>query len=145
MADAVKLLVRDAEDVQVVSSLLQDALIASEDMTYDAMASEFIAVVNRFCWEQPASKNAEDGKPIFARAMAGLRIGSIETIHQRGMDARSGFYNLLAIEYEKPDQILRLVFSAGAEIKLKVRELRLVVADLSADYPTAARPVHDET
>lgn len=143
MTAAVKLLVRDKDDIEVVSALLQDALCAPEDMSYDKAAGEFLAVVNRFCWEQPATTDTQGERPVFARAMAGLRVGGVISVQQRGMEARSGFYNLLAIEYEKPDQRLRLIFSAGAEVQLQLSELRLVVADLSADYPTAVRPAHD--
>ncbi len=142
MADPVKLLVRNTDDIDVVSSLLQDALCTPSDMQHDVAVGEFLAVVNRFCWEQPSIQNPQDGKPVYARTMAGLRIADVLSVQQRGMEDRSGFYNLLAIEYEKPKQSLRLVFSAGAEIRLHVSDLRLVLADLSVDYPTPAQPHH---
>lgn len=143
MAEPVKLFVKTADDIEVVSSLLQDALCTPVDMMHDMAAGEFMAVVNRFCWEQPATKREADGKPIFARTMSGLRIGGVLSVHQKGMDDRSGFYNLLAIEYEKPHQRLKLIFSAGAEVRLILSDLRMVLADLSAEYPTPAQPHHE--
>lgn len=152
MADAMKLLVRDSDDIKVASSLLQDALCAPTDMVYDKAAGEFMAVVNRFCWEQPVLQEGQDaeegpegsdGRPVYARMMAGLRIGEVISVQQSRFDKRTEFYNLLAIEYEVSSSVLRLIFSANAEVKLQVSSLRMVLADLSPDYPTKARPNHD--
>lgn len=155
MADAMKLLVRDSDDIKVASSLLQDALCAPTDMVYDKAAGEFMAVVNRFCWEQPVLQEGQDaeegpegpegsdGHPVYARMMTGLRIGEVISVQQSRFDKRTEFYNLLAIEYEVSSSVLRLIFSANAEVKLQVSSLRMVLADLSPDYPTKARPNHD--
>ena len=48
-----KLRAVSAEDVEILSALLQDAIIPGEDMTHDRTGRRFVMVVNRFCWDQP--------------------------------------------------------------------------------------------
>ena len=144
-AKSVKLFVQDADDIKVVSSLLQDALLASADMRYDHMAGEFVAVVNRFCWEQTPRYEGPDKRPVFARTLAGLRIINVQDVKRRGLEKDAEFYNLLTIDYDEQDKQLHLVFSAQADIKIQVTQLQMVLADLSADYPTHAKPTHTDS
>ena len=51
-----KLRAHDAEDLAVVSSLLQDAIVPAKEMTFLAAERRFVMVANRFMWErQPDS------------------------------------------------------------------------------------------
>ena len=52
-----KLLALDEEDLIVVSSHLQDAVMRVGDMAYLPSQQRFAAIVNRFDWEQ-ANKGA---------------------------------------------------------------------------------------
>jgi hypothetical protein len=47
-----KLIALDEEDLAVVSSLLQDAVVRAADMTYLPQQKRFAAIVNRFDWER---------------------------------------------------------------------------------------------
>jgi len=49
-----KLIALDEEDLAVVSSLLQDAVVRVADMTYLPAHKRFAAIVNRFVWEKAA-------------------------------------------------------------------------------------------
>ncbi|MGB2464582.1 MAG: DUF2948 family protein, partial [Candidatus Puniceispirillaceae bacterium] len=42
---------RSKEDIQAMSALLQDALLASGDMQFIPAHKSFLLLVNRFCWE----------------------------------------------------------------------------------------------
>ena len=53
-AESLRLVANDEADLQVVSALLQDAIIAGADLHYDAQHECFMIVANRFCWERPA-------------------------------------------------------------------------------------------
>ena len=55
------LLSRDVNDLMVVSSMLQDAIVSAEDMAYLEKERAFVMVVNRFQWEQPARMGQEKG------------------------------------------------------------------------------------
>ena len=49
-----RLVAKDEADIEVMSTLLQDAIIAGADMHYDTQCACFMIVANRFCWERPA-------------------------------------------------------------------------------------------
>ena len=51
MAGTLQLRAEDEEDLAVISSCLQDALVPLSDMQYDRAARRFVLAVNRFRWE----------------------------------------------------------------------------------------------
>ena len=69
MADPLRLKVSSDEDLQVLSALLQDAIIPGEDMVYARADQRFILVANRFCGDQPTEDGlvGESGEPVFQR------------------------------------------------------------------------------
>ena len=59
-----KLRAHDAEDLAVVSALLQDAIVPAKEMTFLADERRFVMVANRFMWErQPDSPLAPPAAP----------------------------------------------------------------------------------
>ena len=60
----------DLEDLGVVSSMVQDALVPGRDMKYLAQEHSFMLALNRFQWE-----SAGDTPP-YSRSHAGLRTFS---------------------------------------------------------------------
>ena len=59
-AESLRLVAKDETDLEVVSALLQDAIIAGADMHYDEQHDCFMFVANRFCWERPALADVND-------------------------------------------------------------------------------------
>jgi hypothetical protein len=145
--DGLRLQVRDAEDLQILSSLLQDALIAAADMHYDEAGKAFFLVCNRFCWEKPPLAGLSDQPaPIYARAMCGVRVGAVTKVRRKGFAAdqkTAGFYNLLSISYENNAGKLDWVFSGVARVQMQIDRLEIVLADLGPDHPAFAKPGHD--
>ena len=95
---ALKLHAQSSDDIEMLSALLQDALIAGADMVFDKAENTFMLVANRYCWElQDAGQQM--------RCMCGVKFGTIGVVRTRGMTAdKTQFYNLLAIEYDKAPQ-----------------------------------------
>ncbi len=142
-----KLQVRDADDLQILSSLLQDALIAASDMHFDPASKEFFVICNRFCWEK-LPKEAASAQPAesWARALCGVRIGTVTQARTKGFASRqkaAGFYNLLSISYENSAGRLDWVFSGSARLQMQIDRLEIVLADLGPDHPAFAKPGHD--
>ncbi len=52
MPSPLKLRAQTEDDLALMSGLLQDALIPGTDMRYEAADRQFVAVLNRFCWER---------------------------------------------------------------------------------------------
>ena len=135
------------EDVEIMSALLQDGLVAASDLHYQRDAASFVMVINRFCWEQ------SDGTELQTqpnRCLCGLRIAHVKRVSQRGLSAGvNQFYNLLSITYEETTENekvmkrLTFTFSDGYGIRLTVDELALTVQDIAAPHPGLARPKHN--
>jgi hypothetical protein len=135
---ALKLHAQSSDDIEMLSALLQDALIAGADMVFDKAENTFMLVANRYCWElQDAGQQM--------RCMCGVKFGTIGAVRTRGMTAdKTQFYNLLAIEYDKAAQHIMLVFSGGVGIQLEVSSIMIIVSDLAEPHPSFARPDHSE-
>ena len=138
-----------AEDIEILSTLLQDGLVASSDLHYEKDEAWFVMVINRFCWEQ-----ANDGEPETQpnRCLCGLKVAHVKHVSQRGLSAAATqFYNLLSITYEETKEnekavnSLTFTFSDGYGIRLTLDELALIMQDIAAPHPGLARPQHNNS
>ena len=144
-----RLLAKDNADIEVVSALLQDAIIPGADMLYDHGTRCFIFIANRFCWERPplAGVTAEDGHPVHERSLCGVRIEGVHRVLQNGMPARRqmALLNLLAItsKTSEDDRVeINLTFSGAAALRLIVDDIDVIVQDVEASHPTMQQPQH---
>ena len=147
-----RLLARDGDDLAVMSTLLQDAIIPGADMDFDHQAQRFIIIANRFCWETPplADITSSDGKPVHERRLCVINIGNVLDIqHQNWPPLRQdALFNLLAmriIELDKgiiAGQMLQFDFSGGISLRAKVDNIDIVLADLDAGHLTSLHPTH---
>ena len=103
MADPLRLKVSSDEDLQVLSALLQDAIIPGEDMVYARADQRFILVANRFCWDQPTEDGlvSESGEPVFQRQLCGVQFLGVSRVQTSGLpaDRKAALLNLLAIGF----------------------------------------------
>ena len=136
------------EDVEILSALLQDGLVATSDLHYQKDEASFVMVINRFCWERPDDREAETQ---LNRCLCGLKVVHVKQVNQRGLSAgASQFYNLLSITYEETKENEKVVnrltftFSDGYGIRLTVNELAMIVQDIAAPHPGLARPQHSK-
>ena len=138
-AESLRLVAKDEADLEVVSSLLQDAIIAGADMHYDAQDNCFIIVANRFCWERPAlaDMNASSGGEVHERALCGVRINHVTAVQKRRWPAdwRDAFLNLLALKLVDVSQqdsgcMVEFSFSGGPSLRLITKQIDIVLGDL---------------
>ncbi|HTZ35687.1 MAG TPA: DUF2948 family protein [Stellaceae bacterium] len=138
-----KLRAEDPEDLAVISAVLQDALVAVADFTYDRAARRFTLVANRFRWE--AKPDGADGETGFERTLCALSFGEVEHVAYRGFRRRDDdrILSLLAIRLGEAGGIVHLDFSGGAGLRLKAGALRVHASDVGEPWPTAWRPDHE--
>ena len=163
-----KLRARDLEDMQVIASLLQDALVPVMDVTYLKRDKRFVLVANRFDWRQapedasgqaaaagaaavqaegaPPKEDArfEDAEapPPFARVNCGVCFDKVERVRFRNLrpDAKDEILNLLTVTAEP--KIITLLFSDDRAIRLDVGAIRCHFEDIGEPWPTRWRPEH---
>ncbi|MEQ8603516.1 MAG: DUF2948 family protein [Marivibrio sp.] len=139
-----KLVARDLEDLSVISSMVQDAIVPPVDMTYLPDEGTFALALNRFRWE-----TAGDGPP-YQRTHAGLRVGHVTAVRRKGVDPQGDkdrLLDLLAIAYAEADgdkpAAVHLQFADDRAIRLEVSELAVALADLGEPWPTQWKPGHE--
>jgi hypothetical protein len=138
--DRLKLRATDADDLAVISAVLQDAVIPADEMTYLPSEHRFVLVANRFRWED--SEGQQLPGRIYERVHAGLVIDAVRGVKTRGFDpaAKDRLLSLLAIE---PHQgTIDLVFSGGAAIRVEIDRILCHLEDVAEPYPTRLRPIH---
>jgi hypothetical protein len=94
----IKLRARDVDDMQVLSSCLQDALVSVGDIAYLKAEKRFVLVANRFMWENgpqdpPAPESPEDpadarfedqdAGPLYERSYCGLCFDRVKQVTWR--------------------------------------------------------------
>ena len=141
--DSLKLLALDAEDLAVVSAHLQDAVFKTDGLAFDARQHVFSVVVNRFVWENAASR----GKS-FERRRAVVAFKRVNAVRSIGIDRKdtSAVFSLLAINFtpkgEGPEGMLEVVLSGNASVALDVECVEVQLADTGGAWETSLKPRH---
>ncbi|MDD3029066.1 MAG: DUF2948 family protein [Alphaproteobacteria bacterium] len=132
-----KLRAKDAEDVQVVSAVLQDSIVPVCDIAYEKDAGTFMFVAQRF--RREASGSTE-------RICCALTITGVLAAHTNKIDLgdSEAMLDLLAIILE-PMDCLTFVFAGGAQIRLDLGSWDAVLEDFGQPWPALCHPCHDST
>ena len=140
--DQLKFVVLDEEDLEVVSTHLQDAVVQVADVIWRPQERRLVVGLNRFDWE-----GAQTGKPEYRRRRAALRFERVLSCKCRDVNpaGKDAVLNLLAVEYaetEAPSGTVTLTFSGGAALRLDVECLEAELADLGPTWTTSTCPMH---
>jgi hypothetical protein len=137
MATALKLRAEDAEDLAVLSTVLQDALIAVGEMIFEAEEKRFVLVANRFRWEPEAGTQDR-----FERIFSGLRIAGVTRVQRRGFSPGDKDRILVLLALRAEESAIFLDFAGGGSIRLEVEKILCHLDDLGEPWPTRWRPRH---
>jgi Protein of unknown function (DUF2948) len=140
--DSLKLLALDRDDVEIISTHLQDSVLRVADIRWRPGENRLVVAVNRFDWEGALEKHPE-----FRRRRAVLRFDRVLNLKCRNLDPKNGeaVLNLLAVEFAETDSpagVVTLVFSGGAALRLEVECLEGELSDLGPVWAAAACPSH---
>lgn len=149
MAEGLRLRAADADDLKVISAIVQDAIIPICDVAFLPEERRFVAIANRFRWEGGAEpRPAEDGftpdvESAFERTNCALRFQQVDRVSYRNLDLRdrTQMLSLLAIEMVEDGVVLHL--AGGSDIKLHAPAVECYLEDLGEPWPTTLRPCHD--
>ena len=147
LTDKLRLSVRDEEDLIVMSSFLQDSLIAVAEIQYLPEEKRLVFVANRFLWERENQEapNIDEGEN-FARVLCGVCFENVTEVKQKGLQrGRKGqIISLLSISKSGKHRI-ELSFSAHISIRLDVSDLFCHFQDIDSPWLTDVRPEHAKT
>jgi len=141
VTEKLKLRARGADDLQVLSACLQDAILPIGDMTFERAARRFVMVANRFCWER-----GDDGDDAFDRVNCGVVFEGVNAVKLRRIDRtdRSLLLSLLAISLDElpGGAAITLVCAGNRDIRLETAGISCQLEDFEAPWPTRKRPYH---
>ena len=140
--EGLKLRAADAEDLQVLSACLQDAIVPIGDMAFERAARRFVMVANRFCWERAERA----GGDAFDRVNCGVTFEGVNAVKLRHIDQsdRSLLLSLLAITAEPRPRgtAITLVCAGDRDIRLETDGIAARLEDVDQSWPTRNRPAH---
>jgi hypothetical protein len=148
MAEQLKLIALDADDLAVISAHLQDAVIKVGDVAFLPRQKRFAAVGNRFDWAA-AMRDEEVRNGGFARHRSALRFERVLGAKLLGIDLdnKATVLSLLAISFEPenpPQGKVTLQFAEGAAIQLDVECIEAELQDLGPVWRAQSKPRHPD-
>ena len=142
MPNALKLKAESVEDLQVISSVLQDAILRIGEVRYDSVSRSLTLRLTRFRHENG------DGQE---RVLCGLRIDGVLSVASRGVerdnkDALAVLMSMFFADSEDaalaPSGKLHLIFAGNGEIVCDVECIDLILADVATPRKTESVPLH---
>ncbi|HUJ02316.1 MAG TPA: DUF2948 family protein [Rhizomicrobium sp.] len=131
----------DADDLQIISARLQDAVARVGDLVWLPKQRRFAGVFNRFKWES--------GKGL--RVRSGLHFDGVLSVksHNIKRGDADAVVSLLAISFapkggEDPGGTVELMFSGGGAIRLDVECIDAGLKDVGGEWAARGRPLHED-
>ncbi|CUH45471.1 MULTISPECIES: DUF2948 family protein [Ruegeria] len=139
----------DADDLQVISTLAQDAIFPITEMTWRPSERRFGLLLNRFRWEDKDAAARRD-RP-FERVQSVLVFDSVLSVASQGVERgdKEMVMSLLSIDFEAGEdgagQIM-LTLAGDGTIRLSVEALDVTLKDVTRPYqaPSGQAPHHPE-
>ncbi|WP_209832375.1 DUF2948 family protein [Ruegeria sp. HKCCE3926] len=139
----------DADDLKVISTLVQDAVFPVTEMKWQPSHRRFGLLLNRFRWEDKDAAARRD-RP-FERVQSVLVFDSVLSVASQGIDRseKDMVMSLLSVEFEPGEdgagQVLLTLAGDGA-IRLTVEALDATLKDVTRPYraPSGRAPQHPE-
>lgn len=141
------LMAGDAEDLIVLSALLQDSILPVSEISYDMRARQLALLLNRFRWED-ADMAQREQRP-YERVRAVLMISDVQRVQSDGIDRNDSdtVLELLAMKWQ-PGQDgtgqLLLEFAGDGTLAVTAECLNVELRDVTRPYiaPSRRAPQH---
>jgi hypothetical protein len=138
----------DADDLTVISTLVQDAVFPLSETKWTRRDRRFAILVNRFRWED--ADNAAARKRGFERVQSVLVIEDVQNVQSQGIrkgDAAT-IASLLSVTWEPGEDgtgKVILTLAGDGAIAVAVEALEVVLRDVTRPYVAASgsAPRHD--
>jgi hypothetical protein len=140
--ELLKLVALDRDDLEVVSTHLQDATLSVGDVHWRPSEHRLVISLARFDWEGSLGE-----APQFQRRRTALRFDRVTAIKCRNVNCKDkqAMLNLLAVEFDESDPpggVVTLTCSGGAALRLEVECLECELVDLGPVWMDTCCPTH---
>ena len=137
---------QDADELQVLSALIQDAIFPITEMTWQAKQRRFGLLLNRFRWEEGAR-----GQTAPERVQSVLVVDNVKSVASQGVDRAETdmILSVLSATFEAGDDGAGdIVFTLAGDgaIRLSVEAIEMTLKDVTRPYvaPSKKAPSHPE-
>jgi hypothetical protein len=138
-----KLIVRNRDDLKVISAYSQDSIVAIKDITFLKKNRIFIMIINRFMWEDiERGINRQSKRIRCALKFEGILKVKSKKINQKNKNKR---LECLAIEYNEilsKNNEINFLFAGGGVITLISESIEAVMQDLGESWNVRHTPKH---
>ena len=139
---------QDAEDLQVISSLTQDAVLTVDDLKWNRAERQVVFLLKRFRWEDVELAKQQGRDP--ERVQSLLVIQNATGLASQGIDRKQAdiVLSLMSVELSGAEDgvgDLILTFSGDGALKVQVDGLDVALRDVTRPYvaPSKQVPNHD--
>ena len=140
----INLLAQEADDLAVLSALVQDAVLTAGDMRYQKSKRRFTLLINRFRWEEGAARSPE-------RVRSLLVIGDVGHVKGQGLERKDPdlVLSLLSLGFVAGADgtgVVALTFAGDGALALAVEALDVALKDVTRPYlaPSRLVPKHPD-
>lgn len=140
-----RLIAADADDLKVISALVQDAVASGSDMTWEPANRRFVLLLNRFRWEDRSATQ----RPERVRAL--LIINDVTGVKSQGVEKGDAdtILSLLGLEWQPgkdADGAVELTFAGDGALSVQTECLNVVLQDVTRPYSAVSgkAPTHPE-
>ncbi len=144
----VRLIAESAEDLTVISALLQDAVLESGDVSWMPKRRRVAILLNRFRWEDRSMAERRTRRAERVRSL--LVVQSVLSVSASGVDPREKdvVLSLLSIDFTPGEDgagRISLILAGDGEIALDVECIDISLTDVTRPYeaPSGRVPEHD--
>jgi hypothetical protein len=139
-----RLRAENAEDLAVISALIQDAVGQNGETSWQPRKHRFALLLNRFRWEDKDAAKAQ-GRP-YERVQSTLVIDSTLKVGGEGLNPadKEQIFALLALEFAPTEDgagTLSLLLQGDGAIHLEVECIDVTLTDVSRPYTARAKHV----
>ena len=139
---------QDAEDLQVISSLTQDAVLTVDDLRWNRAERQLVFLLKRFRWEDVELAKQQGRDPERVKSL--LVIQNATGLASQGIDRKQAdvVLSLMSLEFSGAEDgvgDLILTFSGDGALKVQVDGLDVALRDVTRPYvaPSKQVPNHD--
>ncbi|MTH36262.1 DUF2948 family protein [Paracoccus limosus] len=146
---ALSLMAEDAEDLLIISSLVQDSILPVTEIAYDLRHRQLALLLNRFRWEDAAAARREERA--FERVRAVLLISDVQRVQSDGIDRADTdlVLELLSLRWQPGEDgtgQLLLEFAGDGTLAVDAECLNVELRDVTRPYiaPSGRAPQHPD-
>ena len=135
-----------SEDLEIISSILQDGIFAIKDLAWSKKKRQLAVLINRFRWENKSKYILEKSHPERVRSL--LIVDNVLNISSQGIDRSNINVPLsllkLDLNQSKNSTFLTLLLSDFGAIRCEIEAIELFVKDVTRPYKAKSGklPIH---